>query len=284
MRRSNSASAQLGLTVLLKTSKRSYQRNAVDDYYGFRVLVHNPYDFPEVEGKGFAIGAGNVAYIAVGAQHTESTEAVKDMHIARRNCILHEDTAADMYDQLEVKLDIFSNYSRQSCLMECRARKIFQQCGCLPYFFPRFDSVWNKNTNCDLDGLECMRNHTTHLNALHVDDDWHGGVPGPECNCPDDCIDTMYMPELSQIKLRTGAPILDLALDEFGFIYEGRKLADKLEEQGKEDLAEEYREYIDKEEDEWPEDAVVVHVHFKDLGIIKYSRDQLYGTIDVIGE
>ena len=32
--------------------------------------MHSPYDFPEVGGKGFAIGNGNVAYIGVGATFT----------------------------------------------------------------------------------------------------------------------------------------------------------------------------------------------------------------------
>ena len=36
----------------------------------YQVLVHSPYDFPEVGGKGFAIGNGNVAYIGVGATFT----------------------------------------------------------------------------------------------------------------------------------------------------------------------------------------------------------------------
>ena len=27
----------------------------------------------------------------------------------------------------------------------------------------------------------------------------------------------------------------------------------------------------------------MVHIYFKELGIVKYSRDELYGTMDVIG-
>ncbi len=35
-----------------------------------QVLVHSPYDFPEVGGRGFTISGGKVAYIGVDARHT----------------------------------------------------------------------------------------------------------------------------------------------------------------------------------------------------------------------
>ena len=28
----------------------------------------------------------------------------------------------------------------------------------------------------------------------------------------------------------------------------------------------------------------IVHIYFKEMGIVKYSKDQLYGALDVIGE
>ena len=41
-----------------------------------------------------------------------------------------------------------------------------------------------------------------------------------------------------------------------------------------------YRERID----ELHYNASVVHIYFKELGVVKYSRDELFGLIDVIGE
>ena len=40
-----------------------------------------------------------------------------------------------------------------------------------------------------------------------------------------------------------------------------------------------YREQID----ELHYNASVVHIYFKELGVVKYSRDELFGLIDVIG-
>ena len=39
-----------------------------------QVLVHNPYEFPEVNGKGFAVGSAKEAFLAVSAQVTERKE------------------------------------------------------------------------------------------------------------------------------------------------------------------------------------------------------------------
>ena len=41
-----------------------------------------------------------------------------------------------------------------------------------------------------------------------------------------------------------------------------------------------YREQID----EVHYNASVVHIYFKELGVVKYSRDELFGLIDVIGD
>ena len=40
----------------------------------------------------------------------------------------------------------------------------------------------------------------------------------------------------------------------------------------------------DQEKEFFLEDLTVVNVYFKELGIIHYTRDELYGIIDVIGE
>ncbi len=53
--------------------------------------MHNPYDFAEVSGKGFAIGVNHEAFIAVGAHVTESSPAVEKMNHDRRGCMRHRE-------------------------------------------------------------------------------------------------------------------------------------------------------------------------------------------------
>ena len=70
LRRTNSANAQLGLTILLYPDTQNYAMG-MNNFYGFRVLVHSPYNFPEVSGKGFAIPSKKEAFLAVSAQVTQ---------------------------------------------------------------------------------------------------------------------------------------------------------------------------------------------------------------------
>ena len=44
-----------------------------------QVLVHNPYEFPEVNGKGFAVGSGKEAFLAVSAQVTERQAILEEI-------------------------------------------------------------------------------------------------------------------------------------------------------------------------------------------------------------
>ena len=70
LRRTNSANAQLGLSILLYPDTQNYAMG-MNNFHGFRVLVHSPYNFPEVSGKGFAIPSKKEAFLAVSAQVTE---------------------------------------------------------------------------------------------------------------------------------------------------------------------------------------------------------------------
>ncbi len=70
IRRLNSANYQRGLTVLLDAKSDDYFVTA-DDFIGFKMLVHGPEAYPEVEGNALAVGTGREIFISVSASHTE---------------------------------------------------------------------------------------------------------------------------------------------------------------------------------------------------------------------
>ena len=87
------------------------------------------------------------------AQYTESTDVVKEMPLFKRDCLRHDE---DMTNYPDVKLTVFSNYSRKACLLECQALELFKKCECLPYYFPDFSSIWKQDTSCNYTGLKCL--------------------------------------------------------------------------------------------------------------------------------
>ena len=124
--------------------------------------MHSPYSFPEVTGKGFAVGKSKEVFIAVSAQLTDSTPKVESMSFERRKCLKrNEDLKV-----ANVTLEAFQEYSRESCLLECRARVLFKECNCLPYYFPDFSAVWKKDTTCNQTSLQCLAKKTGESNLL----------------------------------------------------------------------------------------------------------------------
>ena len=76
-----------------------------------------------------------------------------DMSLSRRKCVTYNEDLK----KVGIDMEAFVNYSRPSCLLECRAKLLFEQCGCLPYFYPDFATVWHKNhTDCNDVGLKCL--------------------------------------------------------------------------------------------------------------------------------
>lgn len=139
-----------------------------------------------------------------------STETVRGMSLRRRDCIRHDEDVAEMKAELNVTMEIFKNYSRPSCLLECRARHLDAHCGCLPYYFPNFGIPWKKNISCGIEGLKCLARMKTELNALQVEDETSFNfTSGAKCECPNTCTETLYQTELSQIELRKKTKIME---------------------------------------------------------------------------
>ena len=153
LRKTNAANSLLGLTVVLYANREQYSEVTMNNFFGFKVLVHSPYDFPEVGAKGFAVGEKKEAFVAVGATETTSTSDVLSMPLAKRECLKHNENM-DNYE--DIVLQVFANYSQKACYLECEARALYSKCGCLPYYFPDFSRVFKNDTNCNVTGLRCL--------------------------------------------------------------------------------------------------------------------------------
>jgi hypothetical protein len=84
------------------------------------------------------------------------------MSLERRKCLTwHEDLKPLISEGLVQNMTVFKNYSAASCLLECRARDIFNSCHCLPYYFPAFDLAWNTSTTCNFTNLQCLTSESS---------------------------------------------------------------------------------------------------------------------------
>ena len=100
-------------------------------------------------------------FVAVGATATTTTTDVRDMPLTKRECLKHDENM-DAYD--DIVLQVFANYSQKACYLECEARALNSECGCLPYYFPDFSRVLKRDTACNVTGLRCLANFYCEFN------------------------------------------------------------------------------------------------------------------------
>ena len=75
------------------------------------------------------------------------------MPLRKRKCLRQDE---DLTQHPNIKLDVFKNYNRKACLLECQARTLYFTCGCLPYYFPDFSAFVENKTACNVKGLKCL--------------------------------------------------------------------------------------------------------------------------------
>ena len=153
LRNSYKASSKYGLTVILNPNEPEYTDALKNNYIGFKTLVHTPYNFAEVDAVGMAIGKNIKATVGIRGHHSWITEAANALGLYQKKCLSRSD---DMKKYKEVTLEVFANYTRKGCILECHANIFFKKCGCLPYHYPDFSVVWKKNTTCNHTALQCM--------------------------------------------------------------------------------------------------------------------------------
>lgn len=106
-----------------------------DDYhaslyggYGVKVMLHEPYDYPDRNAENKLVGIGEEVFLSVTPEVTYSTDDIRSLTVSTRECVfpdegktLNENTA-------------MPNYSYRNCLALCRVQTIVNKCRCVPYY------------------------------------------------------------------------------------------------------------------------------------------------------
>ena len=153
LRNSALASSKYGLTVILNPKEAEYTDALKNNYIGFKTLVHTPYNFPEVDAVGMAMGKNVKATVGIRGHHSWITDGANALGLYQKKCLSRSD---DIKKYSEVKLEVFAKYTKKGCILECHANIFYNTCGCLPYHYPDFSAVWNKTTNCNHTALQCI--------------------------------------------------------------------------------------------------------------------------------
>lgn len=130
-----------GLKVILNLEQSKYTGN-IETNDGFEVVVRDGYDYPDMTMYSNSLLVGDVLSIGLYPSVLRSHADVKNVKTSLREC----------WFKNEGNLDSTYIYSFQSCLTECKAKAIFENCKCIPYNYP----ITNPKKLCTLVDTPCL--------------------------------------------------------------------------------------------------------------------------------
>ncbi|EDW28471.1 GL19208 [Drosophila persimilis] len=157
-------SSQLGVSLVVNLQKEDYADPIIASH-GLEVLIHESQSVPDAATMRMMIPSDSETHLMVRAFSTRFTANLAGLPIEDRRCFLPD----------EHRLWFYSAYSLSNCLSECRSKKIFQSCGCVPPHAPG-ESTW---PICGLQQVECVRKYdeiSEQITAVERD-----------CNCLPPC-------------------------------------------------------------------------------------------------
>ncbi|XP_055907034.1 pickpocket protein 11-like [Eupeodes corollae] len=181
-----------GLTILLNPEMDDYFGTYVSSY-GFRLMIHDAYDFPDENADMKVLTASRESFVRIVPESTYATPSVAEMPIKQRNCLFAN----------EKKLQVMQRYSYINCLMECRVAMIFKACGCIPPNLPNNGSY----PVCSFNEYACVINNRDILiKAIPSLENTiiRGTSRLPSnCDCLPDCELNQYPSDITMGKLHT---------------------------------------------------------------------------------
>lgn len=183
---------QTGITVMLNPLIHDYHTTFFSSY-GFRVFIHDAYDFLDDNSETKTLGLTTIALLSVTPESTYSTADVRSLPIHARQCLMPD----------EKKLNVMQSYSFINCMADCRSDVVFSLCGCVPYH------MLNNGTYpvCEMNKITCV------IENQHV---FGGAMPGLNrsqagmglarnmkysCDCLPDCEFNLFASEVTTAAL-----------------------------------------------------------------------------------
>uniref|UniRef100_A0A6P7F4N0 Sodium channel protein Nach-like n=1 Tax=Diabrotica virgifera virgifera TaxID=50390 RepID=A0A6P7F4N0_DIAVI len=171
-RRVSACGYQTGLEVLLNNKPDDFFATLIPSF-GLKILIHNPYTFPDWNIQNMLIHLKTVNFIGLTPTITMCTENVKHIEVERRQC----------WFSYERHLIYFQKYNYRNCMIECRMNLTIEMCQCVPvYFIPRHDLIRSSIPGYNFSNHQIVQESASQKGR---------------CNCLPDCHFIIYSAESS---------------------------------------------------------------------------------------
>ncbi|XP_036227734.2 pickpocket protein 28 [Bactrocera oleae] len=164
----------VGLGLILDAESEEYYCSSSDSI-GFKILLHNPLEVPNMHEIGLLLSPGLETKIRIQPEKVESETYLRFISKNARKCLFEN----------EERLEMYTEYTQRNCGIECSAAVILENCGCLPHYVPKF---FGNETTCSMSMYNCVE--STRLETMLIDNTRR------DCSdvCMPSCNDLSYMP------------------------------------------------------------------------------------------
>ncbi|KAL0840007.1 hypothetical protein ABMA28_015334 [Loxostege sticticalis] len=138
-----------GLFVVFNVEPDDYPSYSNVPFYGAKILVSDPFDFPETTTMYQYIAPGESLDLKIEPKIFQTDNELKKVDPKKRRCWFHD----------EVNLEHTNRYSHETCSTECKMQTYMDICGCIPYKYPKERS----KRICELEDLKCLNNVTAYV-------------------------------------------------------------------------------------------------------------------------
>ncbi|XP_058817822.1 pickpocket protein 28 [Topomyia yanbarensis] len=174
--------AHMGLTVILDANVNDYFCSSTSSY-GFKLLLHNPTETPKMAEYAQYIKVGSENRLVVNPKLSDASYLIRKVSQPQRQCVFAN----------EANLSYYRTYSRNNCEMECEARLIQENCGCVLYYMPKLQEDTKICGKADAGCYEEIRSSIAFTANTSL-----------MCSCLPGCFEISYSSDLSTAQLCVG--------------------------------------------------------------------------------
>lgn len=172
------------LNVALKQNQADIDHICQNVFQGFKIILHNPNEVPQMSKKYFHVGPAQHVIAKVKPKITIPEDTLNDYDPKRRVCFLND----------ERKLEFSRFYTQSNCELECFANFTLKHCGCV-----KVSMLRNNYTRvCDQTEILCLLDAQMEMEKETFRQSFETELGDePACNCLPLCSVIIYDHEVT---------------------------------------------------------------------------------------
>uniref|UniRef100_A0A182WSG5 Pickpocket n=1 Tax=Anopheles quadriannulatus TaxID=34691 RepID=A0A182WSG5_ANOQN len=172
----------MGLAMVLDANASDYFCSSTSSV-GFKIIFHSPSETPKITDYAQYIPVGTENRIIITPKINDAADQIRKVAQAQRQCVFAS----------EANLSYYSVYSRNNCELECEAKLILENCGCVLYYLPK---LYEDTKICSRANARCYEQIRSSI-AFTAN-------TSISCSCLPGCFEISYVPDLTTAELQVG--------------------------------------------------------------------------------